>query len=531
MAQPPCTAEAPAGHRPQPPSDQHGASRTEGTDRMESQDRNAADATALPRQRVVRGNGGLWEARMMQSAWHFFTLTRLALVLLLLIASLVFIGTLIDQVPATVHADNGAYAQWLQRAETKYGQPWTRIFDKLQLFNVYRSLYFRDLLGLLTINIVGCSLNRWKPIWNTTFHTRIRMSEAFFQHSGLNARFDTALPPGEAAQLVRQALGRRRYHIKTDVDHSSIAIFADRNRLTRFATFFSHLSLVLLLGGTILGGVLGFKDDEFIVAEGATRPLGLGTGLAVRLDHFADEYWIEGPPKDYRSDLVLFDNGREVKSATIRVNSPLRYKGISFHQAFFGQTAIVKAQDKSGQVIFEDSVPLAWQAAEGNRTLGRFVLPKEGLEVYVIGPPSGENDPLIPAGTMRLELYRENARVGAPDNLSQGTPKEMAGLTFTFERESRFAGLKVVKDPGVNIVWTASGLMVFGIVVLFWFPRRRLWALCKVQAGGTTAVYLGSPTQRDLGAGNEFNRIRECVARSLGSGAATELAQERDRNV
>jgi hypothetical protein len=36
------------------------------------------------------------------------------------------------------------------------------------------------LIGLLTVNIIVCTLNRWKGIWRTAFPQRMRMTDAFF---------------------------------------------------------------------------------------------------------------------------------------------------------------------------------------------------------------------------------------------------------------------------------------------------------------------------------------------------------------
>ncbi|HEU4758832.1 MAG TPA: cytochrome c biogenesis protein ResB, partial [Dehalococcoidia bacterium] len=137
------------------------------------------------------------------------------------------------------------------------------------------------------------------------------------------------------------------------------------------------------------------------------------------------------------------------------------------------------------------------------------------------------DDPLVPAGEMRVEIYRaDSGALVTADNLTQGTPKQIAGLNFTFVRESRFTGLKVVKDPGVNIIWAASALMVLGLVMLFYFPHRRLWALVKSSADGAAEVRLGTTAQRDVSLDAEFKRLRQRVERALGArsegGGATE---------
>ena len=101
---------------------------------------------------------------------------------------------------------------------------------------------------------------------------------------------------------MHKALSHARYRVATQADDSSVAIFADRNRFSRFGTFLSHLSLVMILAGTVIGGIWGFSDDSFIVSEGAIQDVGHGTGISVGLSHFTDEYYLQGPPKDYSSE-------------------------------------------------------------------------------------------------------------------------------------------------------------------------------------------------------------------------------------
>ena len=456
----------------------------------------------------------LWELGIALKLWRFFSALKLALVLILGIAALVLAGTLLDQVPPSVLSDSRSYSQWLTVEHGKYGA-WTNVFNRLQLFNVFHSMYFRLVLATLALNIMVCTANRMKAIWITAFRTRVRMGQPFFEHARFRSRMEVASSPAETAEKLRRALSRSRYRVQLDTNEESVALFGDLNRLSPFGTIFTHLSLILILAGAVAGGIWGFKDSEFIVAEGTTRPLGNDTNVSVRLDQFVDEYYVDGPPRDFRSDVVVFDGGKQVKQGSIRVNSPLRYKGIAFHQSFYGQTAVVKVQDPSGKVLFNDSVPLAWQTNDGQRPVGSFALPAQGLDVYVIGPESGFNDPLVPPGEMRFEVTRQSARAADPTNLVQGTPVQLAGLTFAFERESRFAGLKVVQDPGVNIIWVGAGLMVVGMVLLFYLPRRRIWALCKSTPDGSTEVLIAMPAQRDVSLESEFERLRAKVARAL----------------
>lgn len=473
----------------------------------------------------------MWEADVIGRIWRFFTSVRLALVLILMIAAAVLAGTLIDQAPGSVIANPTAYDAWLERAEGKYGV-WTNVFDALRLFNVFHTLWFRILIGLLTANIIVCSINRWKGIWTTAFRTRIRMGDAFFQHARFNASMTAQMPAAAAAERARRALSRARYRVVTQTDEGAVALYADRYRLSRFGTYLSHLSLVLILAGTVIGGLWGFHDDEFIIPEGTTRDVGRGTGLSVELVEFTDEYDVQGPPKDFRSEIVIYKDGAEVKRGILRVNSPMGYDGVRFFQSFFGQTAVMDIKDDTGAVLFHDSVPLAWLTRDGSRPIGSFQLPEKNLAVYVIGPRTGETDPMVPAGEMRVEMYTQSSgTLATAENLTQGETKELAGLSVTFVRESRFTGLQVAKDPGVKLIWIAAALMIIGLAMMFYFPPKRVWAICKERPDGTADVRMATTAERDFSQAKDFKNLHERVRLALGIAEDDTSRAEGGKNV
>jgi cytochrome c biogenesis protein ResB len=160
---------------------------------------------------------------------------------------------------------------------------------------------------------------------------------------------------------------------------------------------------------------------------------------------------------------------------------------------------------------------LSLRTSDGQRPVGSLDLPNLGISAYVTGPIMGAPDSLIHAGQVRIDVYQDYVRTVRPQNLSLGVPVQLQGLTFTFEREGRFAGLKVVKDPGVTIVWVAGGFMVLGMVMLFYLPPRRLWALIKTRPDGTSEVILGMPAQRDISLSGEFAKLRDRVTKAVGS--------------
>jgi cytochrome c biogenesis protein len=452
----------------------------------------------------------LWALRTLSS-------TRFAIVLLLILAATVFAGTLIDQEPAFVAANPEMHQRWIENAHATYGGA-TGTLARLQVFNLFHAAFFRGLLALLTASILVCTTRRWKPTWNTVFHTRVPVSETFVRHARFNTTVETHLPPAEAATLIRRSLRGSHYRVRTATEGSTIVLFGDKHRLSRFGTFFTHLSLVLILAGAIAGGMWGFKDPSFVVAEGMTRDLGFGTGLSVRLDRSVNDYYPDGRPRNLESDLTVFDDGKPVKQGTVLINSPLRYHGIAFHESYFGQAVNMRVQDGAGREVFGGAGPLELRSSDGVRPAGKLELPNYGITVLLVGAQPGAVDPLVPPGEVHVDVYQDSVRAIRPSNLAQGQPAELLeGLTFTFERESLFAGLQVVKDPGTKIIWVAGGLMVAGMIMLFYFPPRRLWIHCKQQADGTTNVLVGMPAQRDLSPGREFERLASTLRRDLGA--------------
>ena len=472
---------------------------------------------AVPVSHRVRSiPGSAWLSNPGGQLWHTLVSVRFALILILLITLGTLAGTIINQVPGAVRADGPAYERWLESARDRYG-PFTTVMEWAQLFEVFSSLWFRALIAVLVASIIVCTVNRWSGIKAAVFTPRVRMNAAYFDRAKMRAAFTVAVDAPAAAAAVRTGFKRAGYRSVED-SGDSVALYADRFRFSRLGTMLTHLSLVLILVGAIMGRIWGWKDNQFIVPQGATKEVPLARHLSVKLEQFEEEWYVDGPPKDFSSELVIYENGREVKRGTTRVNAPLTYDGIAFNQAFFGQVAVVEVKDAAGNVVFNEGVPLAWTAREGNRPIGFLELPEQQVRGYVVGPEPGSYDAAIPLGTMRLELYDPNTgQLLGIENLPRNKTVVAEGLSFTFLRESQFTGLKVVKDPGVNVIWVASALMVLGLVMVFWFPHRRLWALCTARPGGGADVRLAAASQRDLGMEKDFERVTASVRRALAS--------------
>lgn len=452
------------------------------------------------------------------AVWRFFTSVRIAVILLLVLTGLSLIGTLLIQVPPEVAGDPGEYAWWLENAARLKVGVFTTPLAFLGLFEVFRSPWFLVTGSLLIVSIVVCSLSRWKGISNDLWGSRVKLADGFYEGGANRARFELEMTPQEAAAITHRVLKGKGYRVRHEAASPSLYIAADKNRYFRLGTYLHHLSVVLLVAGYLLTSYLGFREQAFMVPEGSVAEVGYGTNLSLKVETFVDEYWPEGPPKEYRSDVVLYENGVEVQKGVIRVNHPMSYKGIRFYQSFYGPASAMMVRNQEGETLFNDSVALGWVSGTKpyKRPTGTFSVPGTGITAYVIGPAQGYYDPLIQAGQQRVEVYRNGSQVPvAAANLEIGVPKTLAGMEFTFVRERQFSGFQVGRDPTNMLIWIAAAIFVLGLVMVFNFPHRQVWARLHTAQGGKTLVLVRTTSIRSFAVSSDFEGVAEELGREL----------------
>ena len=433
------------------------------------------------------GSRGIFEA-----IWDLLTSMRFSLFVILAMATLGVIGALVIQVPAGVEADATSKADWLAGVRPRFGG-WTDILDRLQFFNVFNSIWFRGLTGFLTISLIACMVQRAPGLWRTATKPRVSVGDGFFTHA---RERDAIVVRGDAMDLTARTvavLKRHRYRVVSE-DNGAINLYADRFRWAPFGSLIGHLAILVILAGVIVGSLFGFRDNAFVIAEGSTATVPSGQGLSLKLISFEDSYYTDtGAPSDYASELILFQDGREVARHTARVNDPLRYGDLSFYQSFYGPAAQMSVAAEDGTVLFSDGVALAWETKDDGRSVGTFTIPAEDLTVWIVGT-LGTGDTLVAPGQIRVETYR--ASTGDPIEqvtVDQGVATAVSGLTFTFGRESQFTGLSVSRDPGTMLVWIGSLLLIAGFTIGFSFPHRRLWARLVLRPNGVGTLSVATP--------------------------------------
>jgi cytochrome c biogenesis protein len=360
------------------------------------------------------------------------------------------------------------------------------VMERLSLFAVFRSPWFSAGLVVLVISIVVCTLDRTPRLWRGVTDIRVAQPAPFF-----DPRLpDRAAMDGVAGDDVREVLRRSGFHVRdaTEADGTRF-LYGDRHQYTKMATLFTHAGLILFLIAAAATSRLG-DEQGLVVAEGESltvQPIGTPGLLLVKNIDFEAPGFDTGAPTDFTTDLAVFQDGQQIARKTIRVNDPLSIAGYTFHQNGFGPAPHIVLKSAAGAILLDAPVPMT-DALSGlpytsigipGRDMGlKLLLDKaaDGTGVLIAIPyhvvgTAADGQPIE-------ELYPSV-------DLKRGDAKVSEGLDLSIGLADfgEFTLLIAKRDPGQGIVWVAFGLLIAGITISFYRPRRRVWTRLDPDGG------------------------------------------------
>ena len=457
--------------------------------------------------------------------WWFFTSVRVALWLIAATIFWVLVATLAQSTVPSIVAG--------------LIPPLSGLMVRYSAWAVWESPLFLVTFSLLAVSIIlGGMVNRWPGIRQRIWRPAIRTSPGFFR--AVKHRDTLAAPDveaGVAAFTGTLRAGQYRVRTQRDAHTGAVHCYADKNRFSLLATFPFHAGLVLLMIGGVVGATRGWREIGFTVPDGATRAVGHGTGLSVRSRGFVDDYYSDGRPSDYYTDLDIIKDGAVVLSGRLRVNDPLSYNGVTLHQATFGQAAKFLITDAAtGATLWDDSIPVY---VSSNQTFARQFRDATGafeptgvqrfddlgVILRLVGS-AGPTDEKIPPGQLALAVFDTRAALqGAGPigigRLDPGGSTTISGLVFTYQRETRFSGLQITYNPAYPIIYGSALVVFLSTLVTFYLPHRRIRALVTPDAAGGATLRLGAQVKLDLFGAREFARL----AREIRAAVADDARQ------
>ena len=283
---------------------------------------------------------------------------------------------------------------------------------------------------------------------------------------------------------------------------------AEKGRIGRLGVYFVHISVLLVLGGALIGSIFGFKgfvtiwesEEESLVQlkKGASLPL----GFAIRCDKFTVDFYDTGAPKEFRSDVSILEQGRVLRQAAIRVNDPLSYRGITFYQSTYGsQPSGIVLELKDLKTSDSHKVELPFRQA--------VTLPnsKDRIVVMDFAANVGNFGPAFFVGVAREDQEPSGAWVVAKNPEFHGNRVGDFGINVVDYQNHYYTGLQVRKDPGVWIIYAGFTLMLLSMIIALYVSHRRVWLVLSPASAGTKVLVAGNTSKHSLAFKREFERL------------------------
>jgi cytochrome c biogenesis protein ResB len=210
----------------------------------------------------------------------------------------------------------------------------------------------------------------------------------------------------------------------------------------RFGPDIVHIALLVLIAGGLVT-TLGRHEEDFVMAQGQETEV--TPRYRIKLLSFEYLKYDDGSPKAWISIVdVLHDGVLEARAFPIRVNHPLRLKGISVYQATW---------ENQSTFLFRDTT--------GAETIAHI---GEGFEdadsVWYLA------DVVEDGGSQKalLQQYRRNVLVSIR---KLAVAESLGQYTLVNVKQKVVTGLRAVSDPGFTTVIVGAALLALGLLLTF----------------------------------------------------------------
>ncbi len=428
-----------------------------------------------------------------KTLWNAFKSVKLTFFILIILAIISIVGTLIPQ------QEEG------ERFLNRIPSGKAKVIRFLRLHDMYHSIWFRTIVGILAMNLVVCSLSRLpNTIRLVKFRPkepRERLFKDIPEDQVLTYRLENEKILGKINRLLD-----KRYNRKINLSsNDSVYIYADRGRYSYFGVYLVHLSVLLIIIGAILGSIWGY-EGYMNIAEGEAkgkiflrnsmklRPL----GFLVRCKDFSISLYSDGTPKEYRSDLQFIMDGKVVREGALLVNHPIEFKGINFYQSHYG---LIPSRDANIIIrygINEKQYNLSVGKSEDlPQNDGKFMILRLDTDLKGIMGPAALISVFREGKEIRFWIFK-NFKIlkrRFPDEMFSSpilNPSLVKPYTFILKDISAryYTGIQITYDPGIPVVWIGFVLLVVSLIIIFFTSHQRIWIkiipnIKKIEITGT----------------------------------------------
>lgn len=393
---------------------------------------------------------------------------RFAIFILLIIASASVIGTIIEQDQSVEY-----YKLNYPLANSLFGFLSWDIILKCGFDHVYKTPWFISFILLFGISLLTCTIIQQIP------SLKIARRCQFFR----TTRQFSAL------KNTKQVSDQRLSQVVSRLQQEHYSIFQQRNilycykgLLGKIAPITVHLSMILILLGTTVSALGGFKAQEIIAkTETAhiqniltTGPFSLIPKTSTRINDFWIAYSKKNTINQFYSDLSILDNlGHEIKQQTIYVNSPAKYKGITYYQTDWNLLGIRVKLDNRNTFQYPLVSIMSGRSKLWISWISTTKTLEEGITI-LLNDLQGYCSLYDQSGTFLGNL--------------EVNEKFKGSLPLTLIDIISSTGLQIKMDPGIIFIYTGFGFLMIS-TLLSYLTYSQIWVVQEPEntfIGGNT---------------------------------------------
>ena len=264
---------------------------------------------------------------MKQKVFRILADLRFSIFILLLISFSSILGTIIEQDQSIeIYKINYPLTNPVFRILT-----WDRILQ-FGLDHVYKTWWFFLLIFLFGLSLILCSFLQQLPSLKIAQRCQFfRTTKQFYR-----LKIFTILNNFSFNKILSR-IKKNKYSIFQQKN----IIYCYKGLIGRIAPIIVHFSMILILLGTIIGSLFGFKAQEIIPKTEtfhiqnilSNGQLTIIPKTSARINDFWITYTKNQTISQFYSDISILDNqGNEKDRETISVNCPFIYNNIYYYQ-------------------------------------------------------------------------------------------------------------------------------------------------------------------------------------------------------
>jgi len=405
---------------------------------------------------------------MKQKFFRLVADLRFSIFILLLISFFSIAGTIIEQDQSIE-----IYKRNYPLTNPVFGfLTWDRILQ-FGLDHVYKTWWFFLLIFLFGLSLISCTFLQQLP------SLKIARRCQFFRKTGQFYRLKIFTTLNNFSfNKILASIKQNQYSIFQQKN----IVYCYKGLIGRIAPILVHFSMILVLLGTILGSLFGFKAQEMVPETENFHIQNILTNgqltfipkTSARVNDFWITYTKNKTVSQFYSDIsVLNQEGNETDRKTIAVNYPLIHNNIYYYQTDWNLVGL-RFQTTNNEIIEypllnilnnQNKVWLTW--ISNNKTLNEGILALiDNLEGY-------------------CSIYSETGTFLGNIELNETMNFQQP---FTLLEIISSTGLQIKTDPGIPVIYIGFFLLMISTLVSY-RTYSQIWILQKNQKlfiGGTT---------------------------------------------